>query len=103
MLKDAPCKKPLFALDLHFLLQAKHVALSRVRTPNDLISWDCDPSVIQLDPFYQQLLQWMDCVDVINPNPPFQVVEHPERICNDDINAPIPEHENDNETDPTSI
>ena len=65
--------------------------------------WDFDPSVIQLDPFYQQLLQWMDCVHVINPNTPLEVVDHPERMCNDDVNAPIPEHENDNGTDPKSI
>jgi hypothetical protein len=45
----------------------------------------------------------MDCVDVINPNPPLEVVDHPERMCNDDVNAPIPEHENDDGTDPKSI
>jgi hypothetical protein len=45
----------------------------------------------------------MDCVDIINPNPPSKVIEHPERICNDDVNAPIPEHENDDGTDPNSI
>ena len=45
------------------------VAMSRVRTLDDLVRWNFDPSVIQLNPFYQQLLQLMDCVDVINPNP----------------------------------
>ena len=42
-------------------------------------------------------------VDVINPNPPNEVVEHPERMCNDDVNDPIPEHENDDGTDHKSI
>ena len=31
------------------------------------------------------------------------MVEHPEGICNDDVNDPIPEHENDDGTDPKSI
>ena len=80
-----------------------YVALSRVRTLTDLVLWDFDPSVIKLDPFYQQLLQWMDCVDVINPNPPSVSVEHPERLCNDDVNAPMPESLNDDGTAPKSI
>ena len=29
--------------------------------------------------------------------------EHPERMCNDDVNDPIPEHENDDGTDHKSI
>ena len=38
MFTDALYKKPLFALDLLFLLQVKHnVALSRVRTVADLV------------------------------------------------------------------
>ena len=45
----------------------------------------------------------MDCVHVINPKSPSTLVEHPERICNDDVNAPIPDHENDDGTDPKSI
>ena len=31
------------------------------------------------------------------------MVEHPERMCSDDVNDPIPEHENDDGTDPKSI
>ena len=45
----------------------------------------------------------MDCVDVINPNPPSELVQHPERLDNDAVNASIPEHENDDGTDPMSI
>ena len=43
----------------------------------------------------------MDYVDVINLNPPSEMVEHLERMCNN-VNDPIPEHENDG-TDPESI
>ena len=64
-----------------------YIALSRVRTLADLVLWDFDPSVIQLDPFYQQLCQWMDCVDVINPNLPLYTGRTSLRICNDDVNA----------------
>ena len=42
----------------------------------------------------------MNCVDVINRNPPSEMVEHPERMCNDDVNDSIPEHDG---TDPKSI
>ena len=46
-----------------------YIALSRVKNLDDLVLWDFDPSIIKFDPFYQELLQWMDCVDVINPIP----------------------------------
>ena len=45
---------------------------------SDLVLWGFDPSAIHLEPFYQQLLQWCDNVDVIRPTPPTDVVEHPE-------------------------
>ena len=46
-----------------------YVALSRVRNLSDLVLWEFDPSAIHLEPFYQQLLQWCDNVDVIRPTP----------------------------------
>ena len=52
-----------------------YVALSRVRNLSDLVLWEFDPSAIHLEPFYQQLLQWCDNVDVIRPTPPTDVVE----------------------------
>ena len=68
-----------------------YVALSRVRTLQDLVLWQFHPSAIFLHPFYLQLLKWCDAVDVVRPTPPTDVVEHPER--NEDIfsNDPIPE------------
>ena len=46
-----------------------YVALSRVRTLSDLVLWEFHPFAIYLEPFYQQLLQWCDNVDVIRPTP----------------------------------
>ena len=68
-----------------------YVALSRVRTLSDLVLWEFDPSAIHLEPFYQQLLQWCDNVDVIRPTPPTDVVEYPERSHDLLSNEPIPE------------
>ena len=78
-----------------------YVALSRVRTLNDLVLWQFHSSAIYIEPFDQQLLQWCDNVDVIRPTPPTDLVEHPER--NDDYlsNAPIPEP-SDNVDEPKS-
>ena len=68
-----------------------YVALSRVRNLSDLVLWEFDPSAIHLEPFYQQLLQWCDNVDVIRPTPPNDVVEYPERSHDLLSNEPIPE------------
>ena len=68
-----------------------YVALSRVRNLSDLVLWEFDPSAIHLEPFYQQLLQWCDNVDVIRPTLPTDVVEHPERSHDLLSNKPIPE------------
>ena len=57
-----------------------YVALSRVRTLEDLVLWDFDPSAIKMAPFYRQLLEWCDCVDKIRPTPPLAVVEYPIRV-----------------------
>ena len=67
-----------------------YVALSRVRNLSDLVLWEFDPSAIHLEPFYQQLLQWCDNVDVIRPTTPTDVVEHPERSHDLLSNEPIP-------------
>ena len=68
-----------------------YVALSRVRTLNDLVLYEFHPSAVYFEPFYQQLLQWCDHIDVIRPTPHAGIIEHPERT--DDVlsNAPIPE------------
>ena len=68
-----------------------YVALSRVRSLQDLVLWQFHPSAIFLHPFYHQLLLWCDCVDVIRPTHPTEMVEHPERDDNVQCNAPIPE------------
>lgn len=82
-----------------------YVALSRVRTLQDLVLWQFHPSAIFLHPFYLQLLKWCDSVDAVRPTPPppTDVVEHPER--NDDIlsNDPIPDPIVNDEPKPTSI
>ena len=68
-----------------------YVALSRVRTLQDLVLWQFHPSAIYLHPFYLQLLKWCDAVDAVRPTPPTDAVDYPER--NDDVfsNDPIPE------------
>ena len=68
-----------------------YVALSRVRTLSDLVLWQFHPSAIYVEPFYQQLLQWCDNVDVIRPTPPTDIVEHPERSHDYLSNAHMPE------------
>ena len=68
-----------------------YVALSIVRTLNDLVLWEFHPSAVYLEPFYQLLLQWCDNVDVIRPTPPTGIFEHPERTHDFLSNAPIPD------------
>ena len=77
-----------------------YVALSRVRTLQDLVLWQFHPSAIYLHPFYLQLL---NSVDAVRPTPPTDVVEHPER--NDDVfsNDPIPEPTVNDDPKPGSI
>ena len=62
-----------------------YVALSRVRTLEDLVLWDFDPSAIKMAPFYRQLLEWCDCVDRICPTPPLAVVEYPIRVRDEPV------------------
>ena len=78
-----------------------YVALNRVRTLSDLVLWQFHPSAIYVEPFYQQLLQWCDNVDVIRPTPPTDMVEHPERSHDYLSNAPMPEP-SDNSDEPKS-
>ena len=42
-----------------------YVALSRVRTADNLILWSYTPSAIKIAPYYKQLLLWCDSIDVI--------------------------------------
>ena len=69
-----------------------YVALSRVRTLSDMVLWEFHPSAIYLEPFYQQLLQWCDNVDMIRPTPITDVVEHPQIdqdfLSNDPLHKP---------------
>ena len=57
--------KAIVSLNHNFLLLAKHIALSRVRTADNLTLWSYTPSAIKIAPYYTQLLQWCDSVDVI--------------------------------------
>lgn len=63
-----------------------YVALSRVKSLNDLVLWEFHPSAVYLEP-----LQWCDNSDVIHPTPPTGIVEHPERTHDFLSNALIPE------------
>ena len=47
-----------------------YVALSRVRTADNLTLWSYTPSAIKIAPYYKQLLQWCDSIDVIR-SPPY--------------------------------
>ena len=55
-----------------------YVALSRVKTMQDLHLLKYDRRAIRLDPFYDKLLKWMASVDVI-ANEQLPPVEYPER------------------------
>ena len=55
-----------------------YVALSRVKTMEDLHLLQYDKRAIRLDPFYDKLLKWMTSVDVIS-NEQLPQVEYPER------------------------
>ena len=46
-----------------------YVALSRVHTADNLTLWNYTPSAIKIAPYYKQLLQWCDSVDVIRSLP----------------------------------
>ena len=62
-----------------------------MRRLDDIILWDFCPSAIGLLQFYQDLLQWCDCVNVIRPISSTNVVPFPNR--SDDItNAPFAPH-----------
>ena len=97
-------QKAVVCLDESFFASGQaYVALSRVRTLQDLVLWQFHPSAIYLHPFYLQLLKWCDAVDAVRPTPPTDVVEHPER--NDDVfsNDPIPEPTVNDDPKPGSI
>ena len=57
-----------------------YVALSRVRTADNLTLWSYTPSAIKIAPYYKQLLQWCDSIDVIR-SPPYDgpPVRYPDR------------------------
>ena len=64
-----------------------YVALSRVRKLDNLILWDFTPSAIKIAPYYKQLLEWCESVDVIRPTPyDGPCVRYPDRQ-NDDISC----------------
>ena len=66
-----------------------YIALSRrVRSLNDLVLWKFYPSAINVEPFYQQLLQW--CDDVIPPTPLSGIVEHSRASYKKTIPSQVP-------------
>ena len=78
-------QKAIVCLNANFFESGQaYVALSRIRKLEDLILWDFDPSAIYLAPFYKQLLEWCDYVDVIRPTKPEHVVDYPTRVIVDD-------------------
>ena len=68
-----------------------YVALSRVKTLQDLTLWEFCPTAIALHSFYKQLLQWCDYVDVIRPTPATEIIDYPERLDNSS-DLPLPVH-----------
>ena len=63
--------KAIVTLNHNFFASGQaYVALSRVRTLESLTLWDYTPSAIKIAPYYKQLLQWCDSVDVIR-SPPY--------------------------------
>ena len=63
--------KAIVTLNHNFFASGQaYVALSRVRTLDSLTLWDYTPSAIKIAPYYKQLLQWCDYVDVIR-SPPY--------------------------------
>ena len=58
--------KAIVTLNHNFFASGQaYVALSRVRTLESLTLWDYSPSAIKIAPYYKQLLQWCDSVDVV--------------------------------------
>ena len=94
--QDMTVQKAIVKLNSKFFASGQaYVALSRVRRLEDLVLWEYCSSAIHIQDFYKQLLEWCDCVDVIRPSPPTQVVPYPQRP--DDIsNAPLPTNTNNN-------
>ena len=68
-----------------------YVALSRVKTLQDLTLWEFCPTAIALHSFYKPLLQWCDYVDVIRPTPATEIIDYPERLDNSS-DLPLPVH-----------
>ena len=77
-------QKAIVKLNTSFFASGQaYVALSRVRHLEDLVLWDYHPIFIYLTEFYDKLLKWCDCVDVIRSTPPDEVLPYPYRA--DDI------------------
>ena len=73
--------KAIVTLNHNFFASGQaYVALSRLRTLESLTLWDYTPSAIKIAPYYKQLLQWCDSVDVIR-SPPYTgpPIRHPNR------------------------
>ena len=73
--------KAIILLNQNFFASGQaYVALSRVRTLDNLTLWVYAPSAIKIAPYYKQLLQWCDSVDVIR-SPPYDgpPVRYPNR------------------------
>ena len=82
-------QKAIVKLNEHFFASGQaYVALSRVRRLDDMVLWGFCKSSIHILDFYKKLLKWCDCVDVIRPAPPTEMVSYPERA--DDVSdAPL--------------
>ena len=73
--------KAIVTLNHNFFASGQaYVALSRVRTVDSLTLWDYTPFAIKVAPYYKQLLQWCDSVDVIRlPHYDGPPVRYPDR------------------------
>ena len=88
--------KAIVTLNHNFFVSGQaYVALSRVRTLESLTLWDYSPSAIKIAPYYKQLLQWCDSVDVIR-SPPYNgpPVRYPDREHDEVSHAVVDEFEN---------
>ena len=87
--------KAIVTLNHNFFASGQaYVALSRVRTLDSLTLWHYSPSAIKIAPYYKQLLQWCDSVDVIYRLPPYSgpSVRYPDRE-HDQISCMVIENE----------
>ena len=73
--------------------------MSRVRTLDSLTLWHYSPSAIKITPYYKQLLQWCDSVDVITSSPySSPSVRYPDRE-HDQISCMVTENESNDVLD----